>query len=167
MRQDRARDVADLVGRDLPDDPPAGFHPIASRLGFHMMMGQFYGRMEAGSLVVAFRCSPRHMNNHGACHGGMLASFADFSAYAVRLEAALPDTSIPTASLGVEYLRPVRQGDWVEARTQVTKKGRSLLFCKTTATVGETIVFTSSGLFVPAAPDPGGLKVLDRVLSEA
>lgn len=167
MQQDRVRGVADLVGADLPDDPPAGFHPIAPRLGFHMMMGQFYGRMEEGSLVVAFRCSPRHMNNHGTCHGGMLASFADFSAYAVRLDAGLADTSIPTASLAVEYLRPVRQGDWVEARTLVTKRGRTLLFCKTTATVGETIVFTSSGIFVPAAPDPGGLRVLDQVLAGA
>lgn len=142
-------DAQNLLARDLPDDPPPGFLSMPPRVGFPMIMGQFYGRMEDGMLVVAFRCSPRHMNNHGVCHGGMLAAFADFTAYAVRLAADLPDISIPTASLSVEFLRPVRLGDWVEARTEMTKRGGKLLFSRVTATVGGDIVFTASGIFVP------------------
>ena len=165
MAHNRGAEIAALVDADLADDPPDGFHPILPRVGFHMMMGQLYGRMENGALVVAFRCSPRHMNNHGSCHGGMLASFADFSAYGLRLAADLPVTSVPTASLAVEYLRPVRQGDWVEARVELTRRGRRLLFCRITGTVDGTSVFTASGIFVPGGEDPGGLDALAPVLN--
>jgi uncharacterized protein (TIGR00369 family) len=154
-----------LLARDLPDDPPEGFLPMPPRVGFPMIMGQFYGRMEDGMLVVAFLCSPRHMNNHGACHGGMLAAFADFTAYAVRLAANLPDISIPTASLSIEFLRPVRLGDWVEARTQMTKRGRKLIFSRVTATVGSDIVFTAAGIFVPGPEDKGGLEGLMGIVA--
>lgn len=156
--------VAALAARDLPDDPPDGFRPIAPREGFHLLMGQFYGRMEGGVLVVAFRCSPRHMNSHGACHGGMLASFADFAAYSVRHAAGLPDTSIPTVSLTTEYLRPVRLGDWVEARMELTKRGRTLLFSRITGTVDGKAVFTSTGIFIEGPQDKGGLDVLAGVI---
>lgn len=167
MAGDRIGPIGDLVGKDLPDDPPDGFAPILPRVGFHMMMAQFYGRMEDGMLVVAFRCSPRHMNNHGTCHGGMLAGFADFAAYSVRLAAELPVTSIPTVSLAIEYLRPVRLGDWVEARVQLTKRGRNLLFSRMTATVGDKTVFTATGIFTLGSSDPTGLDALAPVLDGA
>ncbi len=164
MFDDRVSRIGDLVAGDLPDDPPEGFSPILPRAGFHAMMAQFFGRMEDGMLVVAFRCSPRHMNNHGTCHGGMLAGFADFAAYAVRLAAELPVTSIPTVSLAIEYLRPVRLGDWVEARVQLTKRGRNLLFSRMTATVGCQTVFTATGIFTHGANDPAGMDALAPVL---
>lgn len=167
MKDDgRTSRIAALVGRDLPDDPPEGFRPILPREGFHLMMGQFYGRMVGGALVIGFRCSPRHMNSHGTCHGGMLASFADFAAYSVRIAADLPLTSIPTVSLSTEYMRPVREGDWVEARTELTKRGRNLLFSRVTATVGGTAVFTATGIFALGPHDPGGLDVLAPVLGK-
>lgn len=160
----RASQIGSLIARDLPDEPPEGFRAILPRIGFHLMMAQFYGRMEDGALVVAFRCSPRHMNNHGTCHGGMLAGFADFAAYSVRLSAELRETSIPTVSLALEYLRPVRLGDWVEARTELTKRGRNLIFCRITATVEARPVFTASGIFTQGTHDPEGLDVLAGVL---
>jgi uncharacterized protein (TIGR00369 family) len=150
---------------DLDDDPPPGFVPIDIRPDFHTMMGQIYGKMEKGALVCGFRCSPRHMNSNGGCHGGMIASFADFSAYELRLIPELAEVTTPTASLAVEYLRPVRLGDWVESRVQVTRQGRRLIFCRVTGTVKDEIVFTATGLFVAGAPDPGGHAVLAQVMA--
>lgn len=164
---DHRERIAATVSRDLPDDPPEGFRPMETRDGFNLMMGRIYGRKgKDGMLVFGFRCSPRHMNNHGACHGGMLASFADFCAYAVRIAADLPVTSIPTVSLTTEYLRPVKQGDWVESRTELTKRGRNLLFSRTTASVDGKAVFTSTGIFVPGPHDPGGLDALAPILAD-
>ena len=164
---DRVTQISALVASDLEDNPPEGFKPIPGRIGYHMMMAQFYGKMEDGMLVAAFRCSPRHMNNHGTCHGGMLAGFADFAAYAVRLAAKLDRTSIPTVTLSLDYLRPVRLGDWVEARTELTKQGKSLLFSRMTATVEGKTVFTASGIFTPRAADPNGITILSGITDEA
>ncbi|MCO5161308.1 MAG: PaaI family thioesterase [Mesorhizobium sp.] len=159
-------DVAATMQADLPHDEPPGFVPIDTRAGFHTMMGQIYGKMENGLMVCGFRCSPRHMNSHGTCHGGMLASFADFSAYSLRLAADLPVTSIPTATLSMEYLRPVKLGDWVESRVELTRRGRRLLFCRITGSVNGVSVFTASGVFVPGPDDPGGLDALSRVIGK-
>lgn len=155
--------VADLVARDLPGNAPEGFRLLPARTGFHMMVGDVYGRMEDGLPVLAFRCSPRHMNNHGACHGGMIAAFADFGAYTVRYAADLMETSIPTAELTVDFLRPIKLGDWVELRTQLTKRGRNLLFARMTATVDDRIVFTAKGIFVSGPHDLIGKEVLDAL----
>lgn len=165
MTDDRMAGALAMMGEDLPADPPSGFRPIDTRAGFHTMMGQIYGRIENGSLVCGFRCSPRHLNSNGSCHGGMIASFADFSAYELRLIPELAKVTTPTASLAVEYLRPIRLGDWVEARVQVTRQGKRLLFCGVTGTVGATLVFTGTGIFVPGAPDPGGHDVLAAVMA--
>lgn len=159
-------DVAATMQADLPHDEPPGFMPIDTRAGFHTMMGQIFGKMENGLMVCGFRCSPRHMNGHGTCHGGMLASFADFSAYSLRLAADLPVTSIPTATLSMEYLRPVKLGDWVESRVELTRRGRRLLFCRITGSVNGVSVFTASGVFVPGPDDPGGLDALSRVIGK-
>lgn len=166
MTADRLAAVAATVDEDLADDPPIGFLPIDTRPGFHTMMGQIYGKMENGSLVCGFRCSPRHLNSNDSCHGGMIASFADFTAYELRLIPELAEITTPTASLAIEYLRPVRLGDWVEARLHVTRQGKRLLFCRITGNVDATIVFTGTGIFVPGAPDPGGHDVLARVRAE-
>lgn len=163
----RMNDIAATMAQDLPDDPPPGFLPIETRPGFHTMMGQIYGRIEDGTLVCGFRCSPRHLNSNDGCHGGMIASFVDFSAYQLRLIPELAEVTTPTASLAVEYLRPVRLGDWVEARLQVTRQGRRLVFCRITGTVGADVVFTGTGLFVSGAPDPGAKDVLSRVIAGA
>lgn len=167
MTKERMEGVAATMARDLPDDPPAGFLPIGTRPGFHTMMGQIYGRIEDGSLVCGFRCSPRHLNNNGTCHGGMIASFSDFSAYQLRLIPELADVTTPTASLSIEYLRPIRLGDWVEARMQVTRQGSRLMFTRVTGTVGDKLVFTATGLFVPGAPDPTVKEVLGRAVAGA
>lgn len=167
MNAGRMAEAAAMMGEDLPDDPPPGFLPIETRAGFHAMMGQIYGRIEDGALVSGFRCSPRHLNSNDSCHGGMIASFVDFSAYELQLNPELAGMTTPTATLSVEYLRPVRLGDWVEARVQVTRQGKRLAFCRVTGTVGSNIAFTGSGVFVAGAPDPGGLGVLSRVLAGA
>lgn len=167
MTAARMAEVVGTMDEDLPDAPPQGFLPIETRSGFHTMMGQMYGKIENGVLVCGFRCSPRHLNSNDSCHGGMIASFVDFSAYQLRLIPELAEVTTPTATLSVEYLRPVRLGAWVEARLQVTRQGRRLLFCRITGNVGEEVVFTGSALFVPGAPDPGGKDVLSQVMAGA
>jgi uncharacterized protein (TIGR00369 family) len=156
--------VAALAARDRPDDPPKGFEPIVPRDGFDLMAGQIWGRLDGGDLIIGFRCQPRHVNNHGTCHGGMIAYFADMAAYAVRYEAGLVQTSVPTVSLSVDYLRPVHLGNWVEARTVLTKQGRNLLFATITGTVGGRAVFSAHGIFTPGPDDPDGSRSLGGVI---
>ena len=51
----------------------------------------------------------------------------------------------------------------MELRTQLTKRGRNLLFARMTATVDDRIVFTAKGIFVSGPHDLIGKEVLDAL----
>ncbi|MEQ8365918.1 MAG: PaaI family thioesterase [Roseicyclus sp.] len=145
--------INDLIAADLPADPPEGFHPLDPGEGFNLLIGQIFARMDKDEMVLGFRCSPRHMNPHGMCHGGLLASFSDLQAYSARQRTGLLKVFTPTVQLTVDYLRPVRLGDWVEARTEIVKRGRTMLISRSVARVAERPVFTSQAMFAIGGPD--------------
>src|ERR1700723_298930 len=99
--------LADLIARDLPDDPPQGYKLLPTGVGFNQLLGSVYGRLKDGRLTLGMRISPRHLNPQQTCHGGVLASFADMQGYVAQREAGLTDQITPTISLSVDYLAPV------------------------------------------------------------
>lgn len=159
--------ITALIARDLPDNPPAGFAEIEPVGNFDLMIGRIYIRLDGDAAVMGFRVSPRHINAHGTCHGGMLASFADMMAYASRVQTGLRETSVPTVTLACEYLRPVKLGDWVEGRTEVVKNGRNLIFSRFTGTVGAQTVFVANAVNIHGARDTAGRLALNRAIGAA
>jgi uncharacterized protein (TIGR00369 family) len=159
--------VTELVAQDLPDDPPAGYAEIEPVGNFDLLMGRIYIRMDDEDAVMGFRVSPRHINAHGTCHGGMLASFADMLGYASRVQVDFREVSVPTVTLSCEYLRPVKLGDWVEGRAEVVKNGRNLIFSRFTGSVEGRIVFVANSVNIPGAQDSAGRQALDRALGPA
>lgn len=152
---------------DSPEVPaPHGFAVMDPVGNFDCLIGPVFGRRDGDMLVMGFRVGARHLNAHGSCHGGMIASFADMVAYATRQAAGLLATSVPTVTLSVDYLRPVRQGDWVEARTELLKHGARLIFARILGTVDGVPVFSASSINVPGADDPRGAAVLARVMQQ-
>lgn len=150
----------------VPDAGPApGFAPMPAIGNFDCLIAPIYGRREGATLVMGFRCAARHTNAHGTCHGGMIASFADVLAYATRVEAGLFATSVPTVTLSVDYLRPVREGDWVEGRTELLKQGARLIFARILGTVDGVPVFSATSINVPGADDPRGAVVLATIMA--
>ncbi len=153
-----------LIARDLPDNPPEGFRALDAVGNFDLMLGRVYVRMDGDEMVMGFRVSPRHINAHNTCHGGMLASFADMLAYASRVQGGLRDVSVPTVTLSLEYLIPVVLGQWVEARAEVVKNGRSLMFSRVTGRADGRLAFVASSINVRGPKDEPGLAALNRAL---
>ena len=142
-----------LLGNDIPADPPAGYEPVFTGEGFNLLFGALYGLVEAGRLVLGFRVSHRHVNPHETCHGGVLSTFADLQGYAAQREAGLHRIVTPTVSMTIDYLQPARLGDWIEARTQLLRRSRTLLFSQTVASVDDRKVFRSSSIFKIGKPE--------------
>ncbi len=132
-----------------------------------MMIGPMFGKLEEGALVLGFRCTPRHVNGRGMCHGGMMASLADQAVYAVRVDGEVIDQALVTVSLTVEFLRPIEQGAWVEVRTQSRQHGRRLHFAQMLGTVDDRPVFQASAVFSDAGPDMEGTPSLAAVFEAA
>lgn len=114
-------------------------------------LGELYMR-EADS-VLALRLGQAHTNMHSIAHGGLLATLADSAlghAIAHRAQA-----SIVTVQMSVEYLNPVKPGDWLEAHVQIDKQGRRLIYATCLLQVEGRVMLKANAVFaVRAAPAP-------------
>ncbi|MDA0226396.1 MAG: PaaI family thioesterase, partial [Proteobacteria bacterium] len=99
-----------------------------------------YGRMDGERFVLGFLCEPRHCNPMMACHGGMLATLGDM----LLLLGANIQTNLGqfllTVSLDIDFIGPVKAGDWLEGRAEVLRAGKRLIFMDGRMTVGDTVV---------------------------
>ena len=113
---------------------------------FELLAGPFYCRRdETGETVCAFRAERKHMNGGGFMHGGCLLTFADYALFCIGSE-ALEGTGSVTASLAGEFLDAAVEGELIEARGEVTRGGRSLVFIRGMITSGGRPLLTFSGI---------------------
>jgi uncharacterized protein (TIGR00369 family) len=97
---------------------------------FELLSGPFYARAEpGGAMVCAFRAGPKHMNGHGAMHGGALMTFADYALFAIAGE-EIRETSAVTAQMSCEFIDAAFEGEIVEARGEIIRSGGSLIFLR-------------------------------------
>lgn len=99
-------------------DIPEGFALAEGRGPFSRTNGPYYRRVLDGRLQTGLSVEERHCNGLGFLHGGMTAAFAD-SAMAWAVWNSAKQSSV-TMRLSVDYLQPVRIGDWLIAEARVT-----------------------------------------------
>jgi acyl-coenzyme A thioesterase 13 len=126
-----------------PDDAPDGF-------SIHEA-GPFLAH--AGPLLISrdgtrigLRVAGRHLNRGGTAHGGLLATLVDTAmGHAVREQADAEAAA--TVSLTTDYLGPAKEGDWVEASTEVERLGGRLAFVDCSLRVEDREVVRARAVF--------------------
>ena len=114
--------------------------------------GPLYRKLEAERLVLGCKVERRHCNPLLICHGGMLSTFVDMAmAYAIHAQARLPNF-VPTINLTTDFLGPAPLGAWIEARTDVLKQTRNLVFAQCLVTSEGKTVTRASGVFKIGLP---------------
>jgi len=114
---------------------PAGFVPFEPQGPFLEEIGPVHVLEGTDQLVLGLRAEERHTNHRGTIQGGLLSTFADF-ALGRAIEADADDgRDRATVSLTVDYLKPARAGDWIEARSRVDRIGGTLAFADCSLTV--------------------------------
>jgi uncharacterized protein (TIGR00369 family) len=96
------------------------------------------------------RAEDRHTNHRGTIQGGLLSSFADFVLGRAIEADADDDRDRATASLTVDFLKPVTPGDWVESRSRVERVGGTLAFADCSLTVEGREVVRARAVFAVA-----------------
>jgi uncharacterized protein (TIGR00369 family) len=113
---------------------------------FELLSGPFYSRQtDDGAMVCAFRAEPKHMNGGGFMHGGCLMTFADYALFCIGTD-ALQDSGSVTAQLSGEFLDAAKVGEIIEARGEVTRAGRSLVFIRGLISTAARPLLTFSGI---------------------
>lgn len=136
--------------------PPEGFRPLFRSSPFLDLVGPLFFRPEGESFTVGMRVLPRHVNNSGTMHGGLIATLADVSLGYVTAGSRKPPLRMATASLALDYLGAAPQGSWVEARVSIDKIGRHMAFATAAIAADGRAVATARALFAVLEPPSSG-----------
>lgn len=128
--------------------PRPGWEQVRLTGGYSVRFGPLWYKKESAThLLLAFLCADDHLNHFGICHGGAVATFCDLSALSAQYHVGATRVVAPTVTLATDYLHPITRGDWVEARTEIVKETRNMIFTLMTGYVGDEAVFSSRAIF--------------------
>jgi uncharacterized protein (TIGR00369 family) len=127
------------------DPAAAGWEPYSDD-GFIGLIGPLWQRKAGDSYRYGFRAEPKHHNRRGVVQGGMLMTFADRS-MGMTCWYANERQPQATVQLDVHFVDAARIGEFVEARCQVVRRTRSLVFMSGELMVGDRVVATAKGVW--------------------
>jgi uncharacterized protein (TIGR00369 family) len=113
---------------------------------FPHFVGPILERLEEGRRIFAFVADARHVNDRGVVHGGMLVTFADQAFGEVVLD-SVDRRLCATVQLNTHFIAAVQVGDLVEARGEIVRGTRSLVFMRGFLTVGGRTVAAIDGIW--------------------
>lgn len=112
---------------------------------FETRAGPFYERFEGEQGITAFRAGPEHMNGGGFMHGGCLMTFADAALFTIARPAMAGSFGV-TVNLAGDFLDSARVGEFIEARGDITRAARSLVFVRGLVTADGRPVLSFTGI---------------------
>lgn len=113
---------------------------------FNDHAGPFYHRVEAdGAIVCGFRSGPRNGNGFGILHGGCLMTFADYCLF-ITSKAYCEPHEVVTISMNHELTGMAFAGEMLEARAEIVRGGRSLIFARGQLLGPKGVVLGFSGI---------------------
>lgn len=134
-------------------DPAAAGWTHYQADGFIGLIGPFWMRPDGDSYRFAFLAEKKHHNRRGVVQGGMLMTFADRS---MGMVCSYANGHKPqaTVQLNVHFVDAVQIGEFVEARCDVVRRTRSLIFMRAELVVGSRIVATADGVWKTLSVKP-------------
>ena len=129
-----------------PFDPAAaGWEPYGHE-GFIGLVGPFWARKAGDSYEYAFLAEPKHHNRRHVVQGGMLMTFADRS-MGMACWYANGKRPQATVQLDMHFVDAVQIGEFVEAKCEVMRRTRALIFMNADLVVGTRVVATAKGIW--------------------
>jgi uncharacterized protein (TIGR00369 family) len=125
--------------------PPEGFVASRPRGPFSTHNGPYFERACENGAEQAFFILPRHCNQLGIVHGGMLSAFMDgLLAASVGRAAGAPSV---TMHLSLDFLAMARAGEWALGAARVTRLTRDVAFAEGQVQVRGRDLVRGSGVF--------------------
>ena len=141
------------IAPDVADAPPEGFERMPTFGPFHQTMGPMYFKPVDGGMTVGLRVQDKHRNRGPMMHGGMVCTLADVASHWAARHAKHPPAIMLTTGLNVSLMGNAAPGEWVEARVQVLRAGRSIVFTDCHITCGGRAVAQASAQFQVVVKD--------------
>jgi uncharacterized protein (TIGR00369 family) len=113
-------------------------------------MGDVFERCRDGVIEIALQTDDRHKNLSGIVQGGIVMTLIDRT-IGINCRAVAEGEPMATATLTINFLRPIRVGDFVSISCRLRKKGRKSIFADADAWVGDRLVATAAGVYMKVA----------------
>ena len=142
LRRRMRRSRMDIDTALLPD----GWELATQPDGFPALIGPLLLRRDPAGNALGIRIGPQHLNLRGAVHGGLIASLAD---HALGMQAwdACGGQPCVTLQLGLQYIGAGRSGDLLEARGEVVRMTRSVVFMRGLVVAADRVVAAVDGVW--------------------
>ncbi len=132
--------------------PADGFAPLFRTSPFLDRTGPFYSTGKGAAMVVGLRALEHHLNARALVHGGVLMTLADIALGYTMATTEDPPLGLITSHLSADIAGSARLGDWIEARVDIQKIGRTLAFANAYLHVDEARIARVSGVFAVQRP---------------
>jgi uncharacterized protein (TIGR00369 family) len=131
---------------------PGGFEEMPTFGPFHAHLGPMYFKRCEDLMVVGLRVEDKHRNRGQMMHGGMICTLADTASHWAAKNARQPASMMLTTGLSVNLMGNAAPGEWVEARVEVLRAGRSIVFTNCQICCGDKTIAQASAQFQVIAP---------------
>lgn len=101
-------------------------HDLCARAAFVQDLGITLTEVEPGHCVTTLAVQPRHLQQDGFVHAGVLATLADHTAGAAAVTLVRPDQTILSVEYKINLLRPAL-GEALRCVAHVLRQGRTLV----------------------------------------
>lgn len=108
-------------------------------------IGPFFYRTMQGRHEYAFEATSQHANVTGIVHGGVLMTFADYSACMEATDHYAGEDCV-TISFSCDFIGAAEVGDTLTCDVQINRRTRSMVFTTGRILAGGEVVFTFSSV---------------------
>ncbi|WP_426958369.1 PaaI family thioesterase [Muricoccus radiodurans] len=136
-----------------PFDPAAHGWERRGTGGFSELTGPFWAKREGEGRVFGLLTEAHHANGHGIIHGGLLVTMAD-NALGLTVFEAGGRVPCVTVQLNTHFISAAYPGEFIEARAEVLRRARSMVFIRGVLTVGDRTVAAADGVWKLLSASP-------------
>ncbi len=133
---------------------PPGYHPFYRNDLFYHSVGPMFVKNLGHEIRFGLRVQEKHCNASMICHGGVLATILDMQIGVGSCVGTEITALVPTINLTCDFLAPAQIGDWVEARSEVARQTRRMIFVSGMLEVEGRPVLRGNGIVkIPSKPE--------------
>ena len=114
-------------------------------------IGPIWARSDKGATGYGLLADQRHSNHRGIVHGGVIMGFADYALGMVAVEETGTYDQV-TIQIDVQFIAAGMLGKFITADTVLTRRTRSLFFCRGDILCDGEIVATANGIWKAVSP---------------
>lgn len=127
-----------------PFDPAAAGWQATDHSDFIALIGPVWQREREGRTVYGLLAAQKHANRNGVAHGGVMTTLLDMVLGRTSAKAQ-GGRRQATITLDVQFLGPLRIGEFAEIEGTVLRATRSILFLRGELRVADEVRATAQG----------------------